>query len=187
MSLTILRLQDVRRLLRLAEEYELSSAAVQRLKWFQYNLEHDGNVSLTCRHFGISRSTYLRWAERFDATDIRTLEEFSRRPHSVRAPETDENTVQLIKKIRMEQPLLGKEAVTNILKQQYNITISSSTVGRIIKRHSLFFATTESHLSKRAVTEESSVVRLASPEKVSGDAEADIDDPFLSLVSGITS
>lgn len=187
MSTSVLRLQDVRRLLRSAEEYELSAMAVQRLKWFQYNIEHGGNVSLTCRHFGISRSTYLRWAERFDATDIRTLEEFSRRPHTVRLPETETRTVELIKKIRMEQPLLGKEAVTQILKQEHGVTLSSSTVGRIIKRHSLFFAPTESHLSKRSASEESSTLRLPVPEKVSAEGEADIDDPFLSLASGITS
>lgn len=187
MSISILRLQDVRRLLRLAGEYELSDVAVQRLKWFQYNLEHDGNVSLTCRHFGISRSTYLRWAQRFDATDIRTLEEFSRRPHTVRLPETDTLTVEIIKKIRMQQPLLGKEVVTQILKQEHGITLSSSTVGRIIKRHSLFFAPTESHISKRSASEESSTLRLPVPEKVSREGETDIDDPFLSLASSITS
>ena len=68
-----IRLADVRRLLRSAGELELSLHAIQRLKWFMYALEHDGNVSLVSRHFGISRSTFLRWAERFDAADPRTL------------------------------------------------------------------------------------------------------------------
>ena len=186
MSLQILRLQDVRRLLRSAGEYELGAAAVQRLKWFQYNLEHSGNVSLTCRHFGISRSTFLRWAERFDATDVRTLEEFSRRPHTVRLPETDTHTIELITKIRKEQPLLGKEAVTAILKTSHSVTVSSSTVGRIIKRHNLFFAATASHETKRTSMEDHSA-RLPIPEKVSGLGEADLEDPFISLVPGITS
>lgn len=189
MSLTTLRLQDVRRLLRLSDEYELRAAAVQRLKWFQYNIEHNGNVSLTCRHFGIARSTYLRWAKRFDPTDVRTLEECSRSPHAVRLPETDTRTVALIRSIRMQQPLLGKEAVTDILSSEHSVNLSSSTVGRIIKRHNFFFAKTASHETKRLSTEDHTVhaARLPVPEKNSGIAEADFDDLFSSLIPSITS
>lgn len=186
MSFPVLRLQDVRRLLRSSEEYELSSEAVQRLKWFQYNLGHGGNVSLTCRHFGISRSTFLRWAQRFDASDIRTLEECSRRPHAVRLPQTDGHTVELIRQIRTEQPTLGKESITDLLRMEHGVTLSTSTVGRIIKRHNLFFAETASHQNKRTSMEDHTV-RSVSPEKVSGIAETDFNDSFPSLVPGITS
>lgn len=186
MSTSHLRLQDVRRLIRLAGEYELSDGAVQRLKWFQYNLEHDGNVSLTCRHFGISRSTYVRWAQRFDATDLRTLEESPRRPHTVRLPETDERTVELIRRIRTQQPLIGKMAVADMLQKEHGVTVSSSTVGRIIKRHGLFFGQTASHHNKRTSLEDHTVL-LPLPEKVSGNGETDIDDPLLSLTPGLTS
>lgn len=188
MSLRFIRLQDVRRLLRSAEEYELNSEQVQRLKWFQYALEHDGNVSLTCRHFGISRSTFLRWADRFDASDLRSFDEQSRRPHTVRAPETDAKTVELIRTIRLASPTLGKEHIALRLAAEHGITISSSTVGRIIKRHGLFFGDTAAHTGKRAATapsdNESSElsVRPVTPEPAAAD-----DDPFLSLIPGVTS
>lgn len=145
-----IRLRDVRHLLKRAKELELSDGAVQRLKWFSYALEHGGNVSLTCRHFGIARSTFLRWAERFDARDIRTVEEESRRPHTVRAPETAPHVVALIKQIRQQHPLMGKDAVAQLLRSQYGIDVSASTVGRTIARHGFFFASTASHEQKRA-------------------------------------
>lgn len=147
---TSVRLQDVRRLLRSSAELELSSASVQRLKWFLYALEHECNVSLTCRHFGISRSTFLRWADRFDPTDVTTLSDASKRPKTVRKPETDARTIELIRSIRKAEPLLGKEVIAEKLRTEAGIEISSSTVGRIITRHKLFFADTKAHAEKRS-------------------------------------
>jgi transposase len=187
MSLRFIRLQDVRRLLRSAEEYELSAEQVQRLKWFQYALEHDGNVSLTCRHFGISRSTFLRWAERFDASDLRTFDEQSRRPHTVRAPETDAKTVELIRTIRLSSPTLGKEHIARHLSAEHGITISSSTVGRIIKRHGLFFGETASHSGKRAAISTDNESSAFSVRPVTPEPDISEDDPFLGLVPGVTS
>ena len=145
-----IRLRDVRRLLKRAKELELSDGAVQRLKWFAFAAEHGGNASLTCRHFGIARSTFLRWAERFDARDIRSLEEESRRPKRVRTPEIAPHVVALIRQFREAQPLLGKDAIAAQLKAQYGIAISASSVGRTIARHRFFFASTPAHEQKRA-------------------------------------
>lgn len=155
-------LRNVRHLLRRAKELELSDGAVQRLRWFSYALEHGGNVSLTCRHFGIARSTYLRWAERFDARDERSLEEESRRPRTVRAPETPPHVVALIRTIRQEQPLVGKEALSEMLLRDYGMRVSPSTVGRTIARHGFFFAPTKSHERKRTAAPPSDAVRLPS-------------------------
>lgn len=140
---------EIRRLLRQSSELELSHDVIQKLKWFLFAAEHDGNVSLTCRHFGVSRSTYLRWAKRFDVRDLRTLEECSRSPHTVREPETDPQVIALITQIRTAQPLISKEAIAALLQSTHNIILSSSTVGRVISRHGLFFADTTSHRRKR--------------------------------------
>lgn len=150
MSARTLNLRNVRHLLKRAKELELSDDAVQRLRWFCYALEHDGNVSLACRHFGIARSTYLRWARRFDARDVTSLEEESRRPKHVRMPETPPHVVALIRDLRMKQPLLGKEAIAEVLTAQYGIRVSASTVGRTIARYGFFFASTPSHEQKRS-------------------------------------
>ncbi len=147
------RLADVRRLLKQAAELELSAGAVLRLKWFLYAIEHDDNVSLACRHFGIARSTFVRWWNRFDAQDPSSLEETSRRPHTVRAPETDAAVVELIRALRMQHPTMGKVGIHALLRDAHGVTVSVSTVGRVIARHKLFFGPQASHAQKRGETE----------------------------------
>ncbi len=189
------RLQDIRRLLRQAGELELSAASIQRLKWFLYAAEHEGNVSLTCRHFGISRSTFLRWAERFDATDSATLTDNSKRPKTLRVPTTDAKTIEIIRTMRRENPLLGKEAIAEKLRSEFAIELSSSTVGRIITRHKLFFAHTKAHTEKRASLDSVETVASSSavpafkslPSPTDSSAANDDDLSSLSPVVGLTS
>lgn len=188
MPLGTVRLQDVRRLLRTAADLELCGADIQKLKWFLYALEHEGNVSLTCRHFGISRSTFLRWANRFDATDIRSLEEESRKPHTVRAPETDAATVALIRTIRETHPRLGKGPVAAMLKEKYGVTVSTATVGRVITRHKLFFADTAAHKNKRNadIDAEIEIETNVTATKPIGETD-EWNDPLLFPSPGVTS
>lgn len=149
MSLRALQLTEIRRLLRSADDLELSAGAVQRLKWFLYAREHEDNVSLTCRHFGIGRSTFLRWAERFDPQDLRTIEEQSRRPKHVRTSVVPDAAIHAIRRIRLQQPLLSKNDVAECLMREEGIQLSPSTVGRIIQRYGFFFAATKAHQEKR--------------------------------------
>lgn len=174
--------QELRTLLRRADELELSHGAQQRLKWFLYAAEHDWNVSRTCRHFGISRSTYLRWAQRFDRDDPQSLEEHSRRPHHVRLPETDDNVVLLIRQLRQENPTMGKERIVAVLRQEHGVRVSASTVGRIIQRYGLFFAESQYHRVKRRIAEDRSTQFDAQPSQLQsalpllGTPQADADD-----------
>lgn len=143
-------LRNVRHLLKRAKELELSEGAVQRLKWFLFALEHDDNASLACRHFGIARTTYVRWAERFDPRDPSSLEEESRRPIRMREPETPPHVVALIRDARVKHVLMGKEEIAEMLQREYGVRVSPSTVGRTIARHGFFFASTPAHERKRA-------------------------------------
>lgn len=143
------RRRDVENLLRHSESLNLSREAKVRLHWFAYVLAHDGNVSLTCRYFGISRSTFDRWASRFDPRKPETLEERSRRPHHVRAPETPTELIALIRQYRMETPVLGKEQIARLLRSEHGIALSASSVGRVIARNKFFFAESASHTTKR--------------------------------------
>lgn len=144
------RRQDITNLLQHAESLRLSRDARRRLAWFSYALRHDGNISLTCRYFGISRATFLRWAKRFDPKRPETLEDNSRRPHTVREPETAPKVVALIRDYRTAFPTMGKSAIAQKLFREHSIEISASTVGRVIARERLFFADLPSHLHKRA-------------------------------------
>ena len=65
---------------------DLSPEAKRRLRWFDWHREHGENVSLTCRHFGIGRSTFYRWAKRYNPRDLRSLEDQPSRPRRCRRP-----------------------------------------------------------------------------------------------------
>lgn len=143
-------MSDVLRYLRQRRERHLSAAVVQRLQWFAYALQHDNNVSRTCRHFAISRSTFLCWARRFNPQDIQSLEDHSRRPHTVNTAKTDQHAVELIGALRTEHPFINKFAIQKILSEQHGIYLSSSTIGREISRHTFFFGDSPSHRAKRA-------------------------------------
>lgn len=186
MFLTSIRPADVRRLLTRSRELELSAGAVQRLKWFLFALENDGNVSLTCRHFGIARTTFMRWAERFDARDPATLEEHSRSPHNVRTSEIDHETVEMIRALRTKHPTMGKTQIQKILQEKHGITLSSSTVGRVIARHNMFFGDLPSHLRKRGedILQIEAAARL--PEIRDDEPQADAGVGFLPRPTGPT-
>lgn len=136
-----------------ASKLELSLNARLRLKWFTFAVEHGGDVDLTCRRFGISRSTYHRWAGRIDLNDPRTLEEKSKRPHRVRTEETPAFVVQLIRLYRTENPTMCKEIIASRLLVEHGLTISKSTIGRVIARHGFFFGDSRSHRLKRGLFE----------------------------------
>lgn len=164
------------RLMLQARADDLDEAVMKRLSWFAYAAGQDWNIERTCRYFGISRSTFLRWIERFDENNLRTLCDHSRRPHSVRTPETDPRIVKLIGEIRKQTPLVGKLKVCEILRREYGIDIAPATVGRVIRRCGFFFADTESHKQKR----------MRAPKKSHVTDEED-NSLFLLPLTGLTS
>ncbi len=141
--------RQIERLIEQSDELHVSKNAKMRLKWLLYFCKHGENVSLTCRYFGIARTTFLRWAHRFDLNDISSIEDETRAPHHVRVPTTDEHTVELIKRYRIADPLIGKDVIRKKLAEDHNIDVSASTIGRIITRHHFFFGDSPSHTRKR--------------------------------------
>lgn len=182
MKFSSVKFRRVRSLLRRAASLELSADSVLKLRWFLFAMSHGGSVSLTCRHFGISRSTYLRWARRFDVRDPASLSEQSHRPHTLRVPETDARTVDAIRRIRIEHPTLGKEHVARLLLSSYSIHMSSSTVGRVIARYGFYFADTPLHRRKQEQGKDSAVTSIlpASHEPTSAlpDSDAPLTGPY---------
>jgi transposase InsO family protein len=111
---------------------ELSREAKRRLSWIDHLREH-GNVSFTARHFGIRRSTLYRVARRFDPYDLTSLEDRSKRPRRVRAPEWSKKLEQAVLRLRRQYPRWGKEKIVVLLGRE-GIKASPSTVGRIVKK-----------------------------------------------------
>ena len=111
---------------------EISKEAAKRLRWFDY-YGQCGNARKTCRYFGISAQTFYRWKRRFDPWDLTTLEEGSRRPHSVRQPETPLRTIERIQALREKHPRWSRDKLAVLLKDE-GIRVSGSTVGRVMAR-----------------------------------------------------
>lgn len=122
----------------IAKTPNLSREAKQRLKWFDYYSQCK-DVSQTCRYFGISRKTFHKWKTRYSKYRLSTLESQSRRPKTFRISRIPWETIRQIKTLRTKYPYYSKYKLAVILKRDHNVILSASTVGRIIKKHNLFF------------------------------------------------
>jgi transposase InsO family protein len=92
-----------------------------------------GNARLTCRHFDISAQTFYRWKRRFDPYDLTTLEDGSHRPLKSRVPQTPPAVVEKLLALRRKYPRWGKDKLVILLRRE-GVQISTSTVGRVLKR-----------------------------------------------------
>jgi putative transposase len=110
----------------------ISRGAAKRLQWFDH-YERCGNARKTCRYFGISAQTFYRWKARFDPYDLTTLEEESRRPRTVRQPETPLRVIERIMALREEHPRWSRDKLAVLLERE-GIKVSGSTVGRVMAR-----------------------------------------------------
>lgn len=115
----------------------LSPAALIRLSWFDFCHTHSGNISLTCRHFGISRDTFYLWKRKFNSKKLVTLEDDTRnrRPKNVRCMTTPMFVQDLICTIRSNDPEKSKYEIKAELSDLYGVAIGHNTVQKIINRH----------------------------------------------------
>ena len=116
---------------------EMSKEARLRLRWMDFYHKH-ADARLTCRHFGISPTTFYKWLTRFCQRGLRGLESLSRAPRNKRVSQIPWQTVDLICAIRKEQPAWSKHKVAVILARDHGLTLSASTVGRVLKRKGLY-------------------------------------------------
>lgn len=118
----------------------LSKEAKQRLKWVDYYEAHQQNARLTCRHYGIHHKTFYRYYNRFKKEGLAGLENKSHRPSQLRTPTTPQPVIDVVKALRKANPEYSKYKLEVILKRDYGYQVSSSTIGRIIKKYDLYFA-----------------------------------------------
>ncbi len=122
---------------------------IRRLEWIVQFVEHGQSLENTAKHVGVSTATLRRWIKRFNPSDLSSLEERSHMPQKFRTSNVPAETVAFIREYRERQPLLGKERIAELLLAEHNVTLSASTVGRVIDRENLYFAHTPLHLRKR--------------------------------------
>jgi len=118
---------------------KLSKVAKHRLTIISHYLHKTRNVSLTCRHYAIARSYFYKWFGRYNPRNLYTLENKSTRPHKLRPATYDYSFVSVIRKLRKDYPSYSSKKLARIVFRDYGYTYSSATIGRIIKRFSLYF------------------------------------------------
>ena len=75
---------------------KLTERAKYKIKILDWHRNHESNVSLTARHFGIGRMTLHRWLKRFKHYGLIGLNEQSRKPKNIRKPTTSSNIVMRV-------------------------------------------------------------------------------------------
>ena len=110
---------------------DLSRQARVRRDWLEWHVRHGENVSLSCRHFGISRSTFYRWQERYDPKNPKTLEDRSSVPKRRRRPSWGKVELEAVKGVREQYPSWGKDKLVPLLARE-GLILSVSMVGRIL-------------------------------------------------------
>jgi transposase len=132
------------------DTHELSTEAKKRLKiieWhentsYKYSKNNKKNVALTCRHFGIARSYFYKWYNRFDPNHLSSLESKSTRPKNSRVSTIDYKFIELVKYLRKQYPHYSAKKLYYIIKREYpNLDnhYSPATIGRLIKKYNLYF------------------------------------------------
>lgn len=113
----------------------LSAKAKGRLKILDWMRAKGGNVSLTSRHFGITRETIRIWRDRVSREGPRGLEDRPKRPHRVRRPTTSPDIVAEVVRLRRKYPAWSKYKIMSLLPDHRKTSVS--TAGRIFKRRNL--------------------------------------------------
>jgi transposase InsO family protein len=123
--------------------FSKDEVARERLKIIQF-YEHFGEKA-TKEAFGADRKVIHVWKKRLKYNDnkLMALIPFSTKPKRVRAMNTDKKIIQFIREKRRQYPRIGKEKLKPLLdkycKHHGIRSISESTIGKIIKRHKMFF------------------------------------------------
>lgn len=115
----------------------LSKQAKKRIKWFDY-YRKCGNVSKTCRYFGISRKTFYKWKKEYDPENLFSLEDRETTPINKRKREITPKQEMRIVKLRKKHIVYSKIKIAKIYQQEYQEEISSWKVQKVIELYKLY-------------------------------------------------
>ncbi|MBI2443515.1 MAG: helix-turn-helix domain-containing protein [Candidatus Levybacteria bacterium] len=112
----------------------LSRNAKNRCRWMLY-FEKYKNSRLTCRHFGISPSTFYHWKRKYNPENLQSLEDTaSRRPKNLRRAKWNFQTLILIQRLLENRPHSKNKAIQVFLAKQ-GVQLSASTMTRVMKQY----------------------------------------------------
>lgn len=123
--------------------FDSSEIAKERLKIIEFYDEFGEKA--TKQAFGADRKLIYVWKKKLrnNGKTLESLVPESTRPIRTRTMKTDQRVIDFIKEKRQKHPKIGKEKLKPLLDvycQRTGIeTISESTIGKIIKRHKMFY------------------------------------------------
>jgi transposase InsO family protein len=114
----------------------LSKDGLKRLLWMDWYFTHGENAELTCRHFGIAKSVFYRWKNRFNSHNLQSLEfdTKTRRPHKVREMTVPQSVQRLIYAIRKQDSEKSKYEIQAELRDE-GISVGQSAIQHVINRY----------------------------------------------------
>lgn len=114
----------------------LSKDALKRLVWLDWYSSNGKNAELACRHFGISKSLFYRWKNRFNPNNLQSLEfdTKTRRPKKVRETTLLSSVKKRIYDIRLADPEKSKYEIQEELKRE-GIFCGQSAIQNFINSH----------------------------------------------------
>lgn len=114
----------------------LSKDAQKRLLWMDWYYAHGKNAEGTCRHFGIAKSVFYRWFNRFDPKNLQSLEfdTKTRRPNKVRESTMLPEVKKRVYDIRLADSEKSKYEIQEELRRE-GITVGQSAIQNFINKH----------------------------------------------------
>jgi putative transposase len=123
-----------------AVQLKLSAKAKLRLDWIIfYHAQAKENASLTCRHFGLKRALWYYWFNRFNETNLASLEDKSSSPLHTRQKEMTPTELARAIKLRKEHLHWSKLKLSEVYKTIYpGETLSSWYFQQVIQEFHLY-------------------------------------------------
>jgi len=117
----------------------LTYQAQLKLEWIIfYNTQDRQNAKLTAQTFGISRKTFHKWLNRFEETNLRSLEERSKAPLRVRQRDINPWEEARIMRLRFAHMKWGKMKLQRLYIRGHDEYISSWKIQKVIESRNLY-------------------------------------------------
>jgi len=124
---------------KVARMKKLSREALRRLEWIvYYETKASFNALRTCRHFDIAPKTFYKYLNRFDSSNLNSLENHSTRPNNLRIRTITYEQEQRIISLRKQYMFFGKEKLRAEYNELYHEDISSWKILYTIQKHNLY-------------------------------------------------
>lgn len=160
----------------------LTNEGKHRLRIIGWYMRNGRNASLTGRRYGYHRNTVSYWIKRYQKKGILGLNDLPKTPLSKPRKKVTVVTVLKVVKLREQFPNFSKYKIKHLLENVHSISVSYSTIGRILKRKGLIDKK-KSHKRRRASLRPKERYRKGLRIQAPGDL-IQMDTKFITLIGG---